>query len=88
MGEFKTTFEKAPEKMSAGEFKTATVGLLNIIVDKQDTFEAAMLERFTAINGEVKAVRSHKLYFKIIGGATGGILLPVIVWLIIRSFGT
>jgi len=74
---YKETYEKEPGKMTQQEFKIATVGLLNTIVSRLDT-----------INGKVECVERHKTYFKVIGGVTGGVILPVLVWLIIRSFGT
>lgn len=75
--EYKETYEKAPGKMTSEEFKIATVGLLNSIVERLDT-----------MNGDVKQVRTHKVYFRVIGWVSGMVLLPVLVWLIISSMGT
>ncbi len=75
MPEFKSIYEKAPEKMTQAEFKIATVGLLNTVIKRLD-----------AINDKVKHVETHKTYFKLIGIFTGAVILPILVWLIIRSF--
>jgi len=72
--EYKETYEIAPGKMSQEQFKIATVGLLNTIVERLDT-----------MNGKVKSVETHRIYFRLIGGITGGVILPILIWLIIRS---
>jgi hypothetical protein len=80
MAEYKDKYEKSPEKMTQAEFKMATVGLLNDIVKRLDD---DIVKRLDAFNGTVKCVNKHKVYWKITGGIAGGILLPLLAWLII-----
>ncbi len=76
MPDFEDIYGKKAQETDEGEFKVAVLGLLDLIIKRLDI-----------TNGRVKYVDAHRLYFKLIGGITGGIIFPTLVWLIIRSLG-
>jgi hypothetical protein len=74
MPDFEDIYGKPADKMTEGEFRIAAIGLLD-----------GICKRLDITNGKVKCVDAHKVYFRLIGGFTGGIVIPILVWLIIRS---
>jgi len=88
MPNFEEIYGKPADEMTEGEFKMATLGILNSIVEQQTRFEKAIVKRLDITNGKVKCVDTHKTYFKVIafaGGAMFIALLGILADLIVRG---